>query len=124
MTDTDSAAVTVRRGSTRPPATSTVRDRRKDQWRCDVAAQAVLRGIQDVSVTAVSFVASGNGVGRIAVRVGRVLVYVEDRDSLNASLAAWARAAELAESAFGPLFNAKKAETAARIRRDGGTPPV
>jgi hypothetical protein len=83
----------------------------------------VLRGNQQIGVTAVSYLASGNGMGHIAVRVGRILVYIEDRDALNAFLDAWERAANFADAAFGPLFVTKRSEAAARIRRDGGTLP-
>jgi len=40
--------------------------------------------------------------GHIAVRVGRVLVYLEDRDALQAWTTAIGKAADLADTAFGP----------------------
>jgi len=46
--------------------------------------------------------ASGRGYGHIAVRVGRILVYLEDRDALQAWTTAIGRAADLADAAFGP----------------------
>jgi len=103
MTDTEKkATVTVQRRVRRIPA-STIRPDRAGQFRHDVAAQAVVAGNQDIKVLAVSACASGNGKGHIAVRVGRILVYVEDRDALNAFRDAWSRATDLADSAFGPF---------------------
>ena len=66
-----------------------------------VAAQAIVTGIQDIRVEAATPLA-GPGHGQIAVRVGRLLVYVNDRDALDSFLDAWHRAAELADKAFGP----------------------
>ena len=45
---------------------------------------------------------TGRGYGYIAVRVGRVLVYLEDRDALQAWTTAIGKAADLADLAFGP----------------------
>jgi hypothetical protein len=111
----------ISRRSSRTGHTSTVRNHDPDAYRCDVAAQAVLRGNQDIRVIAVAACTSGNGRGHIAVRLGRVLIYLEDRDALAAGRDAWGRAAELADHAFGPLWRTDASEAAARIRRDGGT---
>jgi hypothetical protein len=104
------------------PRTSTVRPNRDAAFRHEIASQAVVSGDQDIKVLAVSACASGTGKGHIAVRVGRLLVYVEDREALGAFRDAWNRATELADSAFGPLWITRRSEAAARIRRDGGTP--
>ena len=45
----------------------------------------------------------GPGDGQIAVRVGRLLVYVNDREALESFLDAWHRAEALADTAVGPL---------------------
>ncbi len=74
--------------------------KRDDDYSCRVAAQAVMEGTQDVRVQALTPLA-GPGHGQIAVRVGRVLVYVNDREALNSFLDAWREAAELADRAFG-----------------------
>ena len=66
-----------------------------------VAAQAMVTGIQDIRVEAATPLA-GPGHGQIAVRVGRLLVYVNDREALDSFLDAWHRAADLADKAFGP----------------------
>lgn len=67
-----------------------------------VAAQAVVEGMQDIRVAAVTPLA-GPGHGQIAVRVGRLLVYCNDRESLESFLDAWNRAEALADKAFGPV---------------------
>ena len=45
---------------------------------------------------------SGPGKGQIGVRVGRLLVYVGNREALASFLAAWGQAEALADKAFGP----------------------
>ena len=65
-----------------------------------VAAQAMVSGMQDVHVQAATPLA-GPGHGQIAVRVGRLLVYVNDRDALDSFLDAWRQAEALADKAFG-----------------------
>ena len=67
-----------------------------------VAAQAIVEGIQDIRVEAATPLA-GTGHGQIAVRVGRLLVYVSDREALESFTDAWRRAEALANKAFGPL---------------------
>lgn len=76
------------------------RDRYDD--RCRVAVQAVTEGLQDVRVQAATPLA-GPGHGQIAVRVGRVLVYVNDREALESFLDARTQAEGLADKAFGPV---------------------
>jgi len=67
-----------------------------------VAAQAVVEGMQDIRVEAATPLA-GPGHGQIAVRVGRLLVYCNDREALESFLDAWNRAEALADKAFGPV---------------------
>lgn len=69
--------------------------------RCRVAVQAVLEGMQEVRVQAATPVA-GPGHGQIAVRVGRLLIYLNDREALDSFLDAWQQAAWLSDKAFGP----------------------
>ena len=71
--------------------------------RCRIAVQAVLEGTQEVRVQAVTPLA-GPGHGQIAVRVGRLLVYVNDREALDSFLDAWQQAADLGDKAFGPVL--------------------
>lgn len=40
------------------------------------------------------------------VRVGRLLVYVNDREALNSFIEAWGQAQDLADKAFGPVLPA------------------
>jgi len=62
-----------------------------------------MEGTQDVRVQALTPLA-GPGHGQIAVRVGRVLVYINDREALNSFLDAWQEAADLADKAFGVVL--------------------
>jgi hypothetical protein len=52
--------------------------------RCAVAAHAVTCGPQDVRVTAMTAEATGCAYRHVCLRVGRVLIYPEGRDSLLA----------------------------------------
>ncbi len=52
--------------------------------RCSLAVQAVMAGPQKVRVTGTTPQASGRGYGHLCLRVGRVLLHLEDRDSLHA----------------------------------------
>jgi hypothetical protein len=66
-----------------------------------VAAQAIVTGMQDISVCAATPLAGPTKHGQIAVRVGRLLVYVNDREALASFLDAWHQAEALADKAFG-----------------------
>ena len=71
--------------------------------RCRIAVQAVMEGMQEVRVQAVTPLA-GPGHGQIAIRVGRVLIYINDREALDSFLDAWQQAADLGDKAFGPVL--------------------
>jgi hypothetical protein len=71
------------------------------QYRFDVASQVMAAGPQDVHVQVIVPL-SGPGKGEIGVRVGRLLVYVSNREALASFLHAWGQAAGLADKAFGP----------------------
>jgi hypothetical protein len=71
--------------------------------RCHVAVQAVLEGVQEVRVQAVTPLA-GPGHGQIAIRVGRLLMYINDREALDSFLDAWQQAADLGDKAFGVVL--------------------
>ena len=60
-----------------------------------------MAGTQEVHVQVLSPL-SGPQRGQIGVRVGRVLIYVANREALASFVDAWTRAAALAEQAFGP----------------------
>jgi len=66
----------------------------RPQPRMQVATQAIFAGPQDHRVFAMTPQASGRGYGHIAVRVGRVLVYLEDRQALEAWTTAIGKAAD------------------------------
>jgi hypothetical protein len=71
--------------------------------RCRIAVQAVLEGMQEVRVQAATPLA-GPGHGQIAIRVGRLLIYINDREALDSFLDAWRQAAELGDKAFGVVL--------------------
>ena len=77
--------------------------KRDDGYDCRIAIQAVMTGTQDYRVQGVTPLA-GPGHGQIAVRVGRLLVYVNNREALNSFLEAWQEAADLADKAFGVVL--------------------
>lgn len=71
------------------------------QYRFDVASQVMVAGAQDIHVQLIVPL-SGPGQGQIGVRVGRLLVYVSNREAFGSFLDAWGRAGALADEAFGP----------------------
>ena len=73
------------------------------QYRFDVASQVMAAGAQDIHVQVIVPL-SGPGQGQIGVRVGRLLVYVANREALGSFLDAWGKAGGLADQAFGPLM--------------------
>ena len=70
--------------------------------RCLLAVQAKVRGYQDLRVTGENAQVTGIGHGVIAIRVGQVLLYLEDREALFSWVAAVQRALELQDRAYGP----------------------
>lgn len=70
-------------------------------YRFDVASQVMAAGTQDVFVQPI-IPLSGPGKGQIGVRVGRILIYVANREALASFLDAWKQAEALADKAFGP----------------------
>lgn len=71
------------------------------EYRFEVASQVIAAGTQDVFVQAIAPL-SGPGKGQIGVRVGRVLIYVANREALASFQHAWRQAEALADKAFGP----------------------
>jgi len=59
-------------------------------YRFDVASQVMAAGPQDIHVQVIVPL-PGPGKGQIGVRVGRLLVYVANREALGAFLDAWDR---------------------------------
>ena len=72
-------------------------------YRFEVASQVMAAGTQDVFVQPIVPL-SGPGKGQIGVRVGRLLVYVANREALASFVDAWGQAAGLADEAFGPVM--------------------
>ncbi len=73
---------------------------------CQVIAQARFSGRQEVSVMGVPAGASGGDRPYISVRVGRILLYVENREALLSLTRAWRRALDLADGVFDPIEDA------------------
>ena len=71
--------------------------------RCRVAVQAVMEGMQEVRVQAVTPLA-GPGHGQIAIRLGRVLIYLNDRQALESLQDACQQASEHGDKAFGVVL--------------------
>jgi hypothetical protein len=69
---------------------------------CTIAIQALCRGPFDWRVQGVTGAAARQGAEHVALRYGRVLLYLEDRAALDALVAAGEAAYELGEEVFGP----------------------
>ena len=82
---------------------------------CRIAVQAVLEGMQEVRVQGVTPL-TGPGHGQIAIRLGRVRMYVNDREALDSLLDAWQQAADMAEKAFGVVLPPPRPNPRARKR--------
>jgi hypothetical protein len=72
-------------------------------YRFDVASQVMAAGAQDIHVQAI-IPLSGPGKAQIGIRVGRLLVYVANREALASFLDAWQKAEALADTAFHPVL--------------------
>jgi hypothetical protein len=70
---------------------------------CRVIAQALCAGPVPTTVRAVTGQAARDGRSHIAVRFGSLLLYLEDREALDALSHTVERAASLADRAFGPV---------------------
>jgi hypothetical protein len=84
---------------------------------CEVIASARLAGEQDTNVRAAIDAASRTGRGYIAVRVGQVLLYLEDRVAFDALTQAVRAAAAHADAVYGEPRDAFSL-TEARARRN------
>src|SRR4051794_38851573 len=62
---------------------------------CRLAVQASFSGPQGFKVMAVAAHAARDGKAHLAVRVGSLLVYIEDHAALETLIAAWRQASEL-----------------------------
>ncbi len=90
-------------------------------YRCDLVTQAMLGGDIDFRVQAMSPVV-GPGPGTISIRLGRVMLVLEDRDALEVLITACRQAESMAERAFGPEMPPAGLQAAAveigKARRD------
>jgi len=88
--------------------------------------QALCQGPLETSVTAVSGTAARTGQAHIAIRFGRVLLYLEDRAALEALSTAVGRAEKLATTVFGPPDDAfeETRKTALRLFERTGKLPL
>jgi hypothetical protein len=84
---------------------------------CQVVASARLRGDQEDRVTGVTAVASPTGGAHIAVRIGGVLLYLEDRAAFEALWRAVARAEGMADAVYGSV-ETRVTRAKARARRE------
>lgn len=82
------------------------RDLAAEERECTVAAQALCRGHLDTRVVGVTGAAARGGREHIALRIGRVLLYLEDRAALETLNAALDQANGLADRVFGPAEDA------------------
>jgi hypothetical protein len=88
---------------------------------CEVIASARLRGDQEDRVQGMTSVASPTGKAHIALRVGRVLLDLEDRDALDALRRAVRKAERLADGVYGPVEDGfTRAEARARAAFERG----
>ena len=84
---------------------------------CTIAIQALCHGSLEWRVRGVTGAAARPGREHIALRFGRVLLYVEDRAALAALVDAVQAAYNLRDKVFGPAEDAfTKAERMSRLR--------
>jgi hypothetical protein len=67
---------------------------------CRVIAQAICAGYQERKVCGYTGQMASSGQPYIAVRVGRVLIYLEDREALTSFIQAFDRAQDLVDRVF------------------------
>ena len=80
-----------------------VRRPAREYGSCEVIASARLRGDQEDQVRGVTAVASRSGEAHLVLRVGRVLLYLEDREALDALRRAVRKAEALADAVYGEV---------------------
>lgn len=87
------------------------------EFLCSVIASARMRGPQMTAVRGIAAaVAAATGSTHISVRLGGVLLYLEDRAALDALTAVAARAEQLADEVFGARVDHVELERT-RVRR-------
>jgi hypothetical protein len=86
---------------------------RQQRPACRVIAQAICVGPQDCKVMGYTAATARSGQPYISVRVGQVLIYIEDRASLASFIDAFSQAHRLAERIF-PLVDEYRQSEARR----------
>ena len=94
-----------------------MRPEHREDSDCRLAVQASYRGPQGFKVMAVAAQAARNGKAHLAVRVGSVLIYIEDYAALESLIAAWRQASELGKQILPAPADAFDLEEA-RARRN------
>ncbi len=84
---------------------------------CQVIAQARFAGLQELSVTAVAGAASAIHTPYVSLRVGRILLFIENREALVIWTEAVRRALDLADGVFGPIEDSFSEVEAAERKR-------
>lgn len=74
---------------------------RKIESQCRVSASVVLEGLQHVTVRVTPSIDANSRTKAIQIRIGRVLVSVEDRDALISVWGAAVQAWQMSETAYG-----------------------
>jgi hypothetical protein len=98
-----------------------VREAAKKDRACTIAIQALCRGAFDWRVQGVTGAAARKGQAHIALRYGRVLLYLEDRAALETLVDAVEAACELREEVFGARHDLTESASAGKssFERDG-----
>jgi hypothetical protein len=104
-----------------PRSDPITREAAKKDRACTVAIQALCRGAFDWRVQGVTGAAARKGKAHIALRYGRVLLYLEDRAALETLVDAVEAAYELREEVFGTKHDLPEAARVGRSssERDG-----
>jgi hypothetical protein len=109
----------------KPPAKSTVHAKPPPADETRLSVQALCRGELTVRVTAVTAAVARPAPPHVALRYGRVLLYLEDRAALDALADAVTRALHLGDQVFGPatdLFTEAEAADRTYCARTGHYP--
>jgi hypothetical protein len=96
---------------------------RQQRPACRVIAQAICVGTQERKVMGYTAATARSGQPYISVRVGQVLIYIEDRAALASFIDAFSQAHRMAERVF-PFVDEQRQSEARRQaierHRDGG----
>lgn len=92
-----------------------------------VAAQAIVSGYQETDVRSYTQAASPTGKPYVVCRIGRILLYLEDRDAVETFVEAFDRARQHADAVFPSPYAEADARSdrrrMAHFERGGKPPP-